>query len=110
MRRITVNYDGAEYVIAPLTLAQCEELEIGEAKRPPEEATTKERTAFFDAYTFKIIMASLNRAAGEEEWTAEKCRKELDRKSMLMLVDDILRVSGLKMDSKPGEMAATSGN
>src|SRR5690242_14207275 len=113
MRKITVSYDGAEFVIAPLTVKQYRELIVRGAPKTNATDSDESKIAAFDAYAFRIICASLNRADGSDltdnpSWTPDACESELDRWLMRQLLDDILRVSGLKAETATaGEQTAT---
>lgn len=120
VRRKTLEYDGAVYVIAPLTLDQTEEF-----LKPldlPKDISDPERLRAYDDASLKVISMSLNNAAtaaapngggtGQQEWTIESCRKELDRWLTGKLYSEILTFSGLRLEEKTplGERPAALEN
>lgn len=113
LRRIKeVTMDGATVRIAPLTLDQIEEYVA------PLEEIALERTAKIRAYD--LVCHGLNNALvdGEELWTQELLRKDIDLLFFERLQREILEFSGFKLDTNkpvekqavavPGELSAAS--
>lgn len=88
IRRKTVNFDGAEFVIAELTLKQAREI----------AAETK---------TLDVIAQSLNRAAGASTYTVENLEDSIGAKTRKELFEAILDFSGLRNEGgASGETSA----
>lgn len=90
-RTKTINIEGEQFVIAPLSIDQVDEY-LGST--PGENAPP---TAWRDI-TLKVIVNSLNNAAGEGEpkLTLADVKKRLDLMTMNGLHREILDMSGLR--------------
>lgn len=103
MRKKTVQLDGAEFTIAPLTFKQYRELIT---ERPAETAAPQTADQQW-ANSWEIICSSINRAGADPAWTAARCNDELDISTVQWLIDEILGFSGLKRIDPQGETQAT---
>ena len=89
-----VEMDGAEFWIAPLTIAQVEEYVV-----PPPEGSAVE---VYKERTYQMICWSLNNAidakgSTDPKWDVKMLRQSIDIPLMEFLQGAILDMSGLKM-------------
>lgn len=98
--------DGFEVDYASMSVLEAEQFVkegnelIAKMNADPEKF---DQTSWLDRRN-RAVVASLNKAKGETEWTIEKLKSETDLVIMKALFDAILEWSGLK----PGEVPAAS--
>jgi hypothetical protein len=109
VRQKKLEYDGAVFVISPLTIEQVERF----ISPLPEEGDPL-RQGMVRAYD--LICWGLNNAlrsdpasVGEKQWTHERIRQELDPWVLTKLQQEILAFSGLKK-IEPGEAPTPEGS
>jgi hypothetical protein len=103
VRQKRLEYDGAAFVISPLTIEQVEKFI---SPLPADSDNLREGVV----RAYDLICWGLNNAlrsdpasVGEKQWTHERIRQELDPWLLTKLQDEILEFSGLKRVI-PGEV------
>jgi len=112
MRRKTLVYDGAEFVISPLTLEQVDRYTTPIEKL--ETMTIEEKRNALRERAYDLICDSLNNAfigdptaaAGGALWTRGRVYGEIDLVTFGKLQEEILAFSGLELKKKGGAEAA----
>ena len=106
MRTCEFDFDGQAFKIASMSVREAEEF-VEEGKRLLEKAKTDEVAAeTWLRRRNEVILASLNKVAGEEAFRAETMKDEFDLPTLDALYSKILEFSGLK----PGEVVAASNS
>jgi hypothetical protein len=95
VRQKRLEYDGAVFVISPLTIEQVEQF-----ISPLPAEGDKLREGMVRAYD--LICWGLNNAGPETPWDHARIRRELDPWVLVKLQEEILSFSGLKK-VEPGE-------
>jgi hypothetical protein len=102
-RKKKVAIDGAEFVIAPLTIEQVERLIA------PLEDLQKDQAAIAGVYD--LVCTGLNNATGlsgdSESWTKDRIKREIDQFTLAWLQNQILEFSGLRAQPE-GESSAAA--
>ena len=123
MRKRSVSVpNGETYEVASLTFEQMESWAKARLEHfgddPPGKAEEVEKTYPPDAkrewvkngqrIAFDFVCQSLNRAAGNKDWTPERIHKELDPIEWDFLYSEILSFINLRANVQPGESPTSS--
>ena len=108
IRKKRIEKDGAEFVIAPLTIEQVEQMIA------PLDELQEKKTAL--AQVYDLVCAGLNNATpgvivdDPDTWTPERVRRQLDQVTLAWLQEQILDFSGLRIakDTPAGESSAAA--
>jgi len=95
VRVFTVEMDGVKIQCAPLTCGPTEEF-LDKQEEALKEPDMEKRQELLRGLTYKFVADGLS-AAGEEAWTAERVRAELDKVLVGKLRDKIMVESGLEL-------------
>lgn len=98
-----ISMDGVTLKIAPFSFDEMKKYMETNKKMVEDKAADEE----WSKRAFATVVASLNKAAGSDEWNTEKLAAEYDLPFITYLHEQILEFSGLKQRA-PGGVPATS--
>jgi hypothetical protein len=102
-----IEMDGAEFTIAPLTLAQVDgfvQTKVDDVK--PEELRKRSYQLVCDGLNNALPATENGNGTPTARWTPERISNELDMVLYQRLQSEILEFSGLKVTPKTGESPA----